>query len=179
MVSLAGCAVEPATKTVELFDESNGMTSGALVEPIAFTEKRIFDLLAPDQQPGRAFLGPVEWDRSGDYTYGFWLQVSPGVDGNRIDDIRGPGAVSLTLDDGVLTLVPAAFTQAPKQAYALAPSGGQTAYFMIDIPMLERIASSRQMVLSLRSADLGHAEFIPSSEVHDVVRRFMEERRID
>jgi hypothetical protein len=176
---VAGCANEPSLKTVELFDDSNGMTSGALIEPIAFMEKRVFDLLAPDKQPGTAFLGPVEWDRGGDYTYGLWLQVSPGVDGSRIDDIHGRGAVSLRLDDGVLPLTSINQAQAPKAPYRLAPTGGQSAYFSIDIAMLQRIASSRTVVLDLRAADLSAAEFIPTEEVHGLIERFIEERDIN
>jgi hypothetical protein len=155
------------------------MTSGALIEPIAFTEKRVFDLLAPDKQPGTAWMGPVEWDHSGDYSYGLWLQVSPGVDGSRIDDLHGRGAVSLRLDDGVLPLTAIDLAQVPKAPYHPAPTGGQIAYFAIDIPMLQRIASSRTVVLDLRAADLSAAEFVPAADVHELIERFMAERDVN
>ncbi len=51
------------------------MTVGALPSPMTFMERGVFAPLDTGKRPSFAYLGPVEWDRSGDYTYGFWMQV--------------------------------------------------------------------------------------------------------
>jgi hypothetical protein len=84
---LAGCAGQSAVKSIEMLDERTGMTMGALLQPMAFIETGIYDLLIPDKQPSIVYIGPVEWDRSGDFTYLLWVQVAPGVGGHRLDDI--------------------------------------------------------------------------------------------
>ena len=103
---LTGCASHAPVKSVETLDETTGLTRAALVQPMAFVETGISDLLAPDKQPSVVYMGPVEWDRSGDYSYLLWVQLAPGVDGHRIDDLHTRGAVVLKLDDGAVVLSP-------------------------------------------------------------------------
>jgi hypothetical protein len=76
---LAGGASLSAVKSLEMLDEVTGMTMGALLRPMAFVETGIYDLLVPDKQPSIVYIGPVEWDRSGDFSYLLWIQVAPGV----------------------------------------------------------------------------------------------------
>ena len=176
---LAGCADQSSVKSVELLDERTGVTMGALQEPIAFIEIGFYDLL--DTFPKQAsviYLGPVEWDRSGEYTYGLWVQVAPGVGGHRLDDIRAQGAVTLKLDDGPVTL---STIDVPKEAsspYSPMVPWGQTAYFAIDVAMLKRMAASKKIVLDVRAVDLTMVEFIPFQEPNTALTRFMHERGI-
>ena len=72
---LAGSASPSAVKSVEVLDEVTGMTMGALLRPMAFIETGIFDLLVPDKQPSIVYIGPVEWDRSGDFSYLLWIRM--------------------------------------------------------------------------------------------------------
>ena len=77
----------------------------------------------------------------GNCRYGLWIHLAPGNDW-RFDDIRSPRAVTLTLDDGALVL---SAIDAPTLAhgpYQPVASWGQTAYFDLNVPMLQRMASS-------------------------------------
>jgi hypothetical protein len=40
-----------------MLDERTGMTMGALLQPMAFIETGIFDLLVPDKQPSIVYIG--------------------------------------------------------------------------------------------------------------------------
>jgi hypothetical protein len=54
---LAGCASQSPVKSVEVLDERTGMTMGALLQPMAFIETGIYDLLVPDKQPSIVYIG--------------------------------------------------------------------------------------------------------------------------
>jgi hypothetical protein len=174
---LASCAGEPV-KSVESLDQRTGMTLAALPQPMAFVETGIYDLLKPDKQPSVLYLGPEEWDRSGDFSYVLWVQVAPGVDGHRIDDIRARGALVLILDDGPVSL--SALQQSVKTTspYAPIPPVGQTAYFSIDVPLLKRMAQSRKIELNVRAGDLSMVDFIPLQETRVALQQFIIDRQI-
>ncbi len=161
-----------------MLDERTGMTAGALDQPVAFVETGIFDLLDPTpKQATIAYLGPVEWDRSGELSYMLWVQIAPGVGGHRIDDINGPGAVDLELDDGPMVLSVMDSSRAGSPYRPIAPVG-QTAYFRLDTAMLKRMAASRKMVLNLRAADLTRVDFLPIAPPRAALEQFIHDREI-
>lgn len=97
-----------------------------------------------------AYLGPVEWDRSGMPSYGLWVHLAPGNDW-QFDSIRTAGAVTLVLDDGAIvlrTIDPPQLAHAPYRAVA---SWGQTAYFDADVALLKRMAASGNIELDVRA----------------------------
>jgi hypothetical protein len=173
---LAGCASQPPVRSVQMLDEKTGMTLGALPEPMAFIETGLYDLLVPDKQPSILYVGPVEWDRSGNYGYLLWVQVAPGVDGHRLDDISARGAVKLQLDDGPVTLS-AVEWPAGNPYPAIAPQG-QSAFFAIDIPLLKRMAASSRIALNVRAGDLTMVDFVPLQETRTALQQFMVDRDI-
>ena len=175
----AACGGPPAVKSVEVLDEKTAITVGALEQPMPFVETGIYDLLVPDQQPSIIYMGPVEWDRSGVYSYLLWIQIAPGVGGHRLDDIRALGAVNVTLDDGTVAL--SALETAPAESsppYQPVPPVGQTAYFSIDVPLLKRMAASQRIVLNLRAADLTRIDFRPSHATSAALKQFVIDRGV-
>jgi hypothetical protein len=179
MVSLsAGCASQSPVKSVEMLDERTGMTMGALLQPMAFIETGIYDLLVPDKQPSIVYIGPVEWDRSGDFTYLLWVQVAPGVGGHRLDDIRARGAVNLKLDDGPVALSALELPVVASSPYRLMAPVGQTAYFSLDVALLKRMAASQRLALNLRAGDLTTVNFIPTQETRAALKQFLLDRGI-
>jgi hypothetical protein len=179
MVSLlAGCVSQSPVKSVEVLDQRTGLTMGALTQPMAFIETGIYDLLVPDKQPSIVYIGPVEWDRSGDFTYLLWVQVAPGVGGHRLDDIRARGALNLKLDDGPAVLSALELPVVPNSPYRLMAPVGQTAYFLIDVALLKRMAASRRLALNVRAGDLTMIDFVPTQETRAALKQFMIDRGI-
>jgi hypothetical protein len=176
---LAGSASRSAVKTVEMLDENTGITMGGLLRPMAFIETGIYDLLVPDKQPSIIYIGPVEWDRSGDYSYLLWIQVAPGVGGHRLDDIRTRGAVTLKLDDGPVELSVLEPPVAASSPYRPIAPVGQTAYFPIDVALLKRMAASHRLALNIRAGDLTMVDFVPMQETHAALKQFIIDRGID
>jgi hypothetical protein len=175
---LAGCASQSPVKSVEMLDERTGMTMGALLQPMAFIETGIFDLLVPDKQPSIVYIGPVEWDRSGDFAYLLWVQVAPGVGGHRLDDIRARGAVNLKLDDGSVALSALEQPVMASSPYRPMAPVGQTAYFSIDVALLKRMAASQRLALNVRAGDLTMVDFIPTQETRAALKQFVIDRGI-
>jgi hypothetical protein len=120
----------------------------------------------------------VEWDRSGDYSYLLWVQLAPGVDGHRIDDLHTRGAVVLKLDDGAVVLSPLDAAVRADNPYPLIAPVGQTAYLAIDVALLKRMAASRRLVLNVQAGDLTMVDFVPRQETRAVLRQFMIARQI-
>ena len=79
---MAGCAGQATVKPVEALDEHTGVTVGALKEPIELLPSAQIATLSFGKRPNFAYLGPVEWNRSGDLSYGLWVHVVPGNDGS-------------------------------------------------------------------------------------------------
>jgi hypothetical protein len=175
---LSGCASQTSVKSVEMLDERTGMTMGALLQPMAFIETGIYDLLVPDKQPSIVYVGPVEWDRSGDFTYLLWVQVAPGVGGHGLDDIRARGAVNLKLDDGPVTLSALELPVVASSPYRPMAPVGQTAYFSIDVALLKRMAASQRLAVNIRAGDLTMIDFIPTQQTRATLKKFMIERGI-
>jgi hypothetical protein len=177
---LAGCAAQARLGSVDVFDESTGMTAGALPAPIAFMETGMFEDLAnpAPKQASMAYLGPVEWDRSGEIKYMLWVQVAPGVGGHRLDDLRTPGSVNLRLDDGSMHLSAADLAKVTSHPYQSREPVGQAAYFAVDAAMLKRMADSQKIVLTLRAADLSEVDFVPTHESRDALQLFIRDRGI-
>jgi hypothetical protein len=173
---LAGSASLCAVKSVEVLDEVTGMTMGALLRPMAFIETGIFDLLVPDKQPSIVYIGPVEWDRSGDFSYLLWIQLAPGVGGHRRDDIRARGALSVRLDDGQVELAALEGPVAASSPYRPIAPVGQTAYFPINVALLRRMASSQRLALKVRAGDLTMVDFIPMQETRAALEQFINDR---
>lgn len=154
------------------------MTMGALLRPLAFVETGIYDVLVPDKQPSVVYIGPVEWDRSGDLSYLLWVQVAPGVGGHGLDDIRARGAVTLTLDDGSVELSALNDPVLASSPYHPIAPVGQTAYFPIDAALLKRLASSKKIVLNVRAGDLSMVNFITKDEVRAAMQQFIIDRGV-
>lgn len=175
---LAGNVSLSAVDSVEMLDQATGMTIGAMSRPMAFIETGIYDLLAPNKQPSILYIGPVEWDRSGDFSYLLWVQVAPGVDGHRLDDIRARGAVNLKLDDGPVELAVLEGPVVAMSPYRTVAPVGQTAYFTINAALLKRMASSRKIVLHVRAGDLTMVDFNPLHETRADLQQFILARGI-
>jgi hypothetical protein len=171
-----GCATQ---KSVERLDERTGMTTASMAQPLGFVETGIFDLLGPDKQPSLVYLGPVEWDRTGDYIYLLWVQVAPGVGGHKLDDIRAKGAFSLKLDDGSVALSALDIPVETRSPYRPIAPAAQTAYFSIDVPLLKRMAASRKLALALRAADLTTVDFAPMQETRAALNQFVVDRGLE
>jgi hypothetical protein len=160
-----------------MLDSRSGITVGALPLPIPFQERGVFAPLDTGKRPSHAYLGPVEWDKSGDFTYGFWIEVGPG-DGQRIGDIHAPRALTLKFDRESVTL---SAMESPKVAAAPYPRmapGAQTAYFRVPAGMLKRMAASPALELNLLAADLTVVRFTPFRETHSALTQFVEARDV-
>src|ERR1700690_1130766 len=94
---LTGCAGESSIKPAEVLDERTGVTVAALQEPLEFVEAAGSAQLGDAKRASFAYLGPLEWDRSGDISYGLWIHLAPGND-RQVSDIHAPGAVTILLD---------------------------------------------------------------------------------
>ena len=173
---LAGCAGQSTIKPSEVLDERTGMTVGALQTPIEFIEEGQNAILAEGKRASFAYLGPVEWDNSGEITYGLWIHVAPGND-KQVGDIRSKGAVTLHLDDGSLPLT-AADTAAPTGAGPYRPiaSWGQTTYYAFDVGMLKRMAASQKLEIEIRGTDQTSVDFIPTRDTRSTLTQFMHAR---
>ena len=174
---LAGCAAQ-AIKPAEVLDERTGMTVGALQEPIEFVQNARDAALANAKRTSFAYLGPIEWDRMGEITYGLWIHVAPGNDA-QVASIVSRGAVTLQLDDGPLVLTPSETPAEGHGPYKPVVSWGQTAYFELDLATLKRIAASRKLVLDFKAVDLtGTVDFFPTHDTSATLTEFARTRGI-
>ena len=171
---LTGCA---SIKSAEVLDERTGTTVGALQDPIEFVEAAQNAALAGGKRTSFAYLGPLEWDRSGDITYGLWLHVAPGND-KPVGDIRSEGSVRMNLDDGSVVLSPLDASIAGVGPYRPIAAWGQTAYFQLDVAMLKRMAASQKLDLSFRAPDESVVEFLPSHDTRSTLTQFLHARGI-
>jgi hypothetical protein len=171
---LAGCA---SGKPAEVLDERTGTTVGALQDPIEFVEAPHNAALVGGKRTSFAYLGPLEWDRSGEISYGLWLHVAPGND-KPVGDIRSEGSVRLNLDDGsvVLALIDASIVGVGP--YRPVVAWGQTAYFQLDVAMLKRMAASQKLDLNFRAPDESLVEFLPSHDTRTTLTQFLHARGI-
>jgi uncharacterized protein (DUF2342 family) len=174
---LVGCAGQ-TIKPAEVLDERTGMTVGALQEPIEFVQNTQDAALANSKRASFAYMGPVEWDRMGEITYGLWIHVAPGNDA-QIGSIALRGTVTLILDDGPVVLTPGETPAEGHGPYKPVVSWGQTAYFDLNMELLKRMAASRKLVLSFKSANLaGTVDFLPTHDTSATLTEFARTRGI-
>ena len=174
---MAGCASQSSTKPVEVLDERTGVTFGALKQPIELLPGAQDAVLISSKRATFAYLGPVEWNRSGALSYGLWIHIAPGND-RQPGDIHASAAPVLILDDGPLGL---SLMEAPKlghEPYRPVASWGQTAYFGLDVETLRRMAASRKLELDVRAADGSTLSFTPTVDTGAVLKQYMRDRGI-
>jgi hypothetical protein len=175
---LGGCVDESSVKSVEMLDQRTGMTIAGMPQPMAFVESGLYDLLVPEKQPTVFYLGPVEWDRTGYFSYLLWVQIAPGVGGHRFDDIRAPGMIEMQLDDGPVTLTSYPAPVTADSPYLPIEPVGQTAYFSADVALLKRMAASQKITLRVRAADLSIVVFTARQETQAMMQQFMTDRAV-
>ena len=124
-----------------------------------------------------AYLGPVEWDRSGSIVYGLWVHIAPGND-RPIADIRSNAAITIVLDNGTRVLTPIDAPQLGRGAYQPVASWGQTAYFELTVEMLKQMAASQKLELNVRAADDSIVNFVASGDTRETLSDYMHARGI-
>jgi hypothetical protein len=172
---LGGCAGSSRIAPVEALDERTGVTLGVLKRPIELVPSHSEVGMA--KRTTFAYLGPVEWDRSGTLSYGLWMHIAPGND-RAFVDIRGPAAPTLVLDDGVVALSHMGTPYRGRDAYKRAAPWGQVAYFDVNVATLRRMAASRKLELDVSAVDGSTVSFSPSSDTHAVLTRYLQDRRL-
>jgi hypothetical protein len=170
----AGCASQSSVRPVEALDERTGVTLGALKKPIELVPGAQNAVVAR-QRTTFAYLGPVEWNRSGNLTYGLWIHIAPGND-RPIADIRGSAAPTLALDDGSVALTPTTAPALGRSAYKPVVSWGQTAYFDVTAETLRRMAASRKFELDVAAVDGSSVSFTPTVDTHAVLTQYLQDR---
>jgi len=183
LVLLSACASQPSTKSVEYLDDRTAMTVGSLKEPIELVPSlrqggglHVLGSLV-GKKISFAYLGPVEWDRSGAIVYGLWIHIAPGND-RPIADIRSPTALTLVLDGGTRVLTPIDAPQLGRGAYEAAASWGQTAYFELTVEMLKQMAASVKLELDVRAADDSIVNFIAGGDTRETLTDYLHSRGI-
>jgi hypothetical protein len=174
---LAGCGGQSSIRPAEILDQRTGMTVGALQKPIELVESAENAAFANGKRTSFAYLGPIEWDRSGDLTYGLWIHVAPGSD-RQVADIRSPGTVTMILDGDPLVLAPIDAPKVGINPYQPIASWGQTAYFNLDVPLLKKMAASQKLALSFQATDQPDVEFLPSHDTRATLAQFVHARGI-
>jgi hypothetical protein len=181
LVLLSACASQSSIKPVEYLDDRTAMTVGSLKEPIELVPSvhegglRVISSLT--KKISFAYLGPVEWDRSGAIVYGLWVHVAPG-NGHPIADIRSPMALTLVLDGGTRALTPIDAPQLGRGAYQPVASWGQTAYFELTVEMLKQMAASEKLELNVRAADDSIVNFIATGDTRETLTGYLHSRGI-
>jgi hypothetical protein len=174
---LAACA-SSSTKPVEYLDDRTAMTVGALKEPIELVPSspgggvHLFG-----KHPSFAYLGPIEWDRSGSLVYGLWIHIAPGND-KPMADIRAPAALTLILEDGPQVLVPMDAPQLGRGAYQPVASWGQTGYFELTAELLKRMAGSQKLALDVQNADGSVVSFTATEDTRAALTDYLHARGI-
>jgi len=172
----AGCAGQSPTKPIEMLDDRTGVTVGALKEPIELAPSTESAALA-HKQTSFAYLGPIEWNRSGNLSYGLWVHIVPGSD-RQAGDLHAPAALAVSLDDGPLDLPVAETPRLGRAPYREIASWGQTAYFDLTVAGLRRMAASRKLELRVRAMDGSIMTFSPTQDSRLVLTQFMQVRGI-
>jgi hypothetical protein len=183
LVLLSACTVQSSIKPVEYLDDRTAMTVGSLKEPLELVPSlhqqgglHILGSLV-GKKVSFAYLGPVEWDRSGAIVYGLWIHIAPGND-RPIADIRSPNALTLVLDGGARVLTPIDAPQLGRGAYQAAASWGQTAYFALTAEMLRQMAASEKLGLDVRAADDSIMNFVASGDTREPLTAYLHSRGI-
>ena len=181
LVLLSACASQSSIKPVEYLDDRTAMTIGSLKEPIELVPSvrqgglRVLSSLR--KKISFAYLGPVEWDRSGAIVYGLWIHIAPGND-RPIADIRSATALTLILDGGTRVLTPIDAPQVGRGAYQPVASWGQTAYFELTVEMLKQMAASEKLELNVRAAGDSVVNFIATGDTRETLTAYLHARGI-
>ena len=173
----AGCADRSSTKPIEVLDERTGVTVGALKDPIELAPNAQSAALVSRKQASFAYLGPIEWNRSGVLSYGLWVHIVPGSE-RQPGDIHAPDTVALRLDDGPLALPLGATPRLARAPYRQLASWGQTAYFDLTVGGLKRMAASRKLELNVRATDGSTMTFSAAGDPRPVLTKYMQVRGI-
>jgi hypothetical protein len=172
---LIGCAGQPSIKPVESLDERTGVTVTSLKKSIELLPSAQFSALAPHNRTSFAYMGPVEWNRSGEFSYGLWVHIAPG-NGAQFGDIHAADALTLTLDDGPVALTLLQPAKLGREPYPAAVSWGQTAYFNLTIETLRRMAASRKLELDIRAADGAVIAFSALVDMRAALAQYVQSR---
>jgi hypothetical protein len=182
LLLLSACTTPTSIKPVEYLDDRTAMTVGSLKEPIELVPSlrqngglHVLTNLA--KRMSFAYLGPVEWDKSGSIVYGLWVHIAPGND-HPIADIRAPAALTMILDSGPRVLVPIDAPQLGRGAYQPVAAWGQTAYFELTVEMLKQMAASEKIELDVRGADDSTVNFAASSNTRATLADYLHARGI-
>jgi hypothetical protein len=174
---VAGCTGLSSTKPVEVLDERTAVTFGALKEPIEFVQSAQNAVLILGKRNSFAYLGPVEWNRSGALSYGLWIHIAPGND-RQAGDIHGSAAVTLVLDEGSLPLTPIEAPALGRPPYRPVASWGQTAYFGLTVEAIRHMAASKKLELDVRAVDDSEIIFTPTVDTRVVLTQYIKDRGI-
>jgi hypothetical protein len=175
---IAGCAAGSSGKAVEYTDDRTAMTVGALKEPIELVPSvRSSGIVFFGKRTSFAYLGPIEWDRSGSFAYGLWIHIAPGSD-QSMADIRAPAALTLVLDGGPQVLVATDAPALGQGAYRPVASWGQTSYFELSVEMLKRMAASQKLELDVRAVDGSTVSFVPARDTRTTLTDYLLARGI-
>ena len=163
---------------MEFLDARSALTVGALRQPIELVPNNRSNgplRLVGRQHASFAYLGPVEWDRSGQILYGLWVHVAPGA-GIELGDIRAAQVLVLQLDDGAVSLTPMDAPQTGHAPYEPIAAWGQTTYFALDAATLKRMAASSKLTLDVRAEGGETVNFLPTSDTKSVLASFIDAR---
>jgi hypothetical protein len=172
-----GCAGHPPVKSVELLDARTGATVAVLKAPIELLPSAQHAAQISQKRLSFAYLGPVEWNRSGTLSYGLWIHVAPGND-EQPGDMHAAAAVRLMLDDGPLALSRMEAPMLGRDPYQPVASWGQTAYFGLDVQSLGRLAASRRLELEVSTKDGSIMTFYPASDTRPALTQYLRARGI-
>ena len=180
IVLLSACESSSSIKPVEYLDDRTAITIGSLKEPIELVpslHQSGLHLLTMGKRTSFAYLGPVEWDRSGTIVYGLWVHLAPGND-RAIVDIRSPAALTLILDSGARVLTPIDAPQLGRGAYQPVASWGQTGYFELTAEMLKEMAVSEKLELNVRATDDSIVNFAATGDTRTTLAGYLHSRGI-
>jgi hypothetical protein len=180
-VLMNACGTPASIKPVEYLDDRTAMTVGSLKAPIelvpSLRQGGLHVITNLGKRLSFAYLGPVEWDRSGSIVYGLWVHIAPGND-RPIADIRSDAAITIVLDNGTRVLTPIDAPQLGRGAYQPVASWGQTAYFELTVEMLKQMAASEKLELNVRAADDSIVNFVASGDTRETLSDYMHARGI-
>ena len=180
-VLMNACGTPASIKPVEYLDDRTAMTVGCLKEPIelvpSLRQGGLHVITNLGKRLSFAYLGPVEWNRSGSIVYGLWVHIAPGND-RPIADIRSNAALTIVLDNGTRVLTPIDAPQLGRGAYQPVASWGQTAYFELTVEMLRQMAASEKLELNVRAADDSVVNFVASGDTRETLSDYMHSRGI-
>jgi hypothetical protein len=179
---LSACSTPSSIKPVEYMDDRTAMTVGSLKEPIELVPSLrqgggLRAIASLGKRLSFAYLGPVEWDRSGSIAYGLWVHIAPGTD-RPIADIRSSAALTIVLDNGSRVLTPIDAPQVGRGAYQPVAPWGQTAYFELTVEMLKQMAASDKLELNVRAADDSIVNFVASGGTRGTLTEYLHSRGI-